>query len=245
MNIISIQEARAWGVHLYTAIGGVLGMFALFASAEGDSRQAFLLLVVCMLIDATDGLMARRFKIREVLPNFDGAMVDNVIDMLTFVWIPVFIMWQEALLPSPAWLIVPILAGLYAYGQVNMKTPDNFFLGFPSYWNVIALYLFWLQPVDVVAVLMVVVPAILTFIPTRYLYPSKNFVFWKMTWALGAVWFVMIFVLLAQPVPDRNLVLISLFYPAYYMVMSFYIEWRIRRTVATAEPLATHNTTTA
>ncbi|MGB7340079.1 MAG: CDP-alcohol phosphatidyltransferase family protein [Phototrophicaceae bacterium] len=227
MNLTT-HQLRAWGVHLYTATGGILGMYALLMAAQGNTRQAFSLLIICMLIDATDGLLARRFKVREVLPNFDGAMVDNVIDMLTFVWIPVFIIAQQALLPSVVWLIVPILAGLYAYGQVNMKTPDNFFLGFPSYWNIIALYLYWLEPIPIVAVLIVVVPAILTFIPTRYLYPSKNYIYWQVTWALGAVWFVMVFVLLAQVDPNENLVLLSLFYPAYYMLMSFYIDWRVR-----------------
>lgn len=235
MNFTTIQQARAWSVHLYTAIGGILGMFALFSAAEGNTRQAFLLLVVCMLIDATDGILARRFKVRTVLPNFDGAMIDNVIDMLTFVWIPVFIMWQEALLPSVFWLIVPMMAGIYAYGQVNMKTIDNFFLGFPSYWNIIALYLFLLKPPAIIAILILVIPAILTFIPTRYLYPSKNYVFWQVTWALGAIWFLMLFILLTQAVPSQNLVLISLFYPAYYMLMSFYIEWRIRRSSDTVK----------
>lgn len=228
MNKTTILQARAWAVHLYTAIGGVVGMFALFNAADGNTRNAFFLLVISMIIDATDGIMARRFKVRTLLPNFDGAMIDNVIDMLTFIWIPVFIMWHESLLPSTWWLIVPILAGLYAYGQVNMKTQDNFFLGFPSYWNIIALYLFWLQPPAIIAILMLVIPAILTFIPTRYLYPSKNYIYWQLTWALGLVWFVMLFIILAQPVPNLALVKISLFYPAYYMMMSFYIEWRVR-----------------
>jgi len=220
---------RAWGVHIYTAIGGVLGMFALYAAADGFTRRAFVLLVICMLIDATDGILARRFRVREVLPDFDGAMMDNVIDMLTFVWVPVFIMWQASLLPHPLWTAVPLLAGLYAYGQVNMKTDDNFFLGFPSYWNVIALYLYWLQPASLIAVLLVTVPAVLTFIPTRYLYPSRNYVFWRLTWSLGVVWFGIIFVLLAQTPPNMSLVYISLYYPAYYLVMSFYIDYRVRR----------------
>lgn len=230
MTTTTIQQVRAWGVHLYTAIGGVVGMFALFSAADGNIRQAFVLLFVSVIIDATDGILARRFQVRVVLPDFDGAMIDNVIDILTFVWIPIFIMWHEALLPSNMWLIVPMISGLYAYGQVNMKTADSFFLGFPSYWNIVALYLFWLQPNDVIAVLFVVIPAILTFIPTRYLYPSKNYVFWRVTWALGIIWFVMVFGLLTQPTANPTLVLISLFYPIYYMVMSFYIEWRVRQS---------------
>ncbi len=223
----STQRLMAWSVHLYTAIGGVVGMFALFAAADGDIPLAFILLVFSMVIDSTDGIMARRARVSEVLPYFDGAMVDNVIDMLTFVWIPVFIMWREALLPHELWTIVPMLAGMYAYGQVNMKTDDSFFLGFPSYWNVVALYLFWFNLPDVLTIAFIVVPAILTFIPTRYLYPSKNYVFWRITWGLGVIWFLLVFWLLLQDDPSEVLIILSFYYPVYYMVMSFYIEYRI------------------
>ncbi len=226
-NTTNTQRLKAWGVHLYTAIGGVVGMFALYAAADGDTPLAFVLLVFSMVIDSTDGIMARRARVSEVLPDFDGAMMDNVIDMLTFVWIPVFIMWKEALLPHELWTIVPILAGLYAYGQVNMKTDDSFFLGFPSYWNVVALYLFWFDLPDVLTIAFVVLPAILTFIPTRYLYPSKNYVFWRLTWGLGVMWFLLVFWLLLQDNPSDVLIILSFYYPVYYMVMSFYIEYRI------------------
>ncbi|MFW5708816.1 MAG: CDP-alcohol phosphatidyltransferase family protein [Chloroflexota bacterium] len=229
MTYLTIDRIRAWGVHSYTALGGVIGMFALYAAAEGETRLAFLLLVFSMIIDATDGILARRYRVRDVLPDFDGAMVDNVIDMLTFVWIPVFIMWQEQLLPHVLWTIVPIIAGLYAYGQVKMKTPDNFFLGFPSYWNIIALYLYWLRPDGALAVSVLLVFAALTFIPTRYLYPSKNDVFWRITWGLGMVWFGLVLFMLITTDTYPLLVIASLYYPAYYLGMSFYIDLRLRR----------------
>lgn len=223
------RRTAAWLVHLYTASGGLLGMLALFAAAEGRIRDAFVLLVFTTLIDATDGLLARRVRVSEVLPDFDGAMMDNVIDVLTFVWVPVFIVWKIELLSSPLWLMIPILAALYAYGQVNMKTDDAFFLGFPSYWNVVALYIFWLQASEVVTILILLVPAILTFIPTRYLYPSKNQILWKTTWGLSAIWLAIVFYLLSQDEPNQTLVWISFFYPIYYMAASFYVEWLLRR----------------
>ncbi len=206
-------------------------MFALFAAAEGHTERAFLLLIATMIIDSTDGIMARFVRVREVLPHFDGAMLDNVIDVLTFVWVPAFIMWKEDLLPHPLWIAVPILAALYAYGQSEMKTADAFFLGFPSYWNIIALYLFWLQPVSWVAVTLVVIPALLTFVPTRYLYASKNRILWKTTWSLGGVWLLLVTYLLWQDRPALTLIWLSLYYPVYYMLASFYIDFIVRRTV--------------
>ena len=222
------RQSAAWLVHLYTALGGVIGVFALIAAAEGEIRRSFLLLIATLVIDSTDGIMARRAKVRVVLPHFDGAMVDNVIDVLTFVWVPVFIMWRADLLPHSLWLTLPVLAALYAYGQTEMKTADAFFLGFPSYWNVIALYLYWLRPSAPAAVLMIVIPAVLTFIPTRYLYASKNRILWKTTWTLGAIWLLTVVVMLSQRAPSPTLIWLSLFYPAYYMIASFTIDWRIR-----------------
>jgi len=223
------RKVKAWLVHLYTMSGGVMGMFALFAAAQGQVRQAFFLLFIAMLIDATDGILARKVDVRRVLPNFDGSMVDNVIDVLTYVWVPVFIMGSQNLLPHLAWLAVPVIAALYAYGQVNMKTDDAFFLGFPSYWNGIALYLFWLRPEPTIAILMVVIPGILSFIPTRYLYPSRNPILGKTNWIFGMAWGILILYLLSQEHPNPSLVLISLIYPIFYMVSSFYIDIRLRQ----------------
>lgn len=222
------RVASACAVHLYTMLGGIVGMFALYEVVLGNTQRAFLLLVIAMIIDATDGIMARRVGVREVLPNFDGAMIDNVIDMLTFVWIPVFILWYENLLPHPAWTVVPIVAGLYAYGQADMKTDDNFFLGFPSYWNIVVLYMYWLQPEPTIAILTIIIPAVLTFVPTRYLYPSKNDYWWRTTWGLGVVWFIVVIILLLQPEPSQLLITVSLFYPIYYMILSFYADYHIR-----------------
>jgi phosphatidylcholine synthase len=223
------RRLTAWLVHLYTASGGVIGMFALLYAAQGQIRESFLLLCVTMLIDATDGMLARKVDVRRALPGFDGAMVDNVIDFLTYIWVPVFILASQNILPHPVWVAVPILAGLYAYGQVDMKTPDSFFLGFPSYWNFVALYLWWLRPEPNLALVLVIIPAVLTFIPTRYLYPSKNRILSVPTWILGLIWAVLVLYLLLQDTPDQRLVIASLFYPAWYMILSFYIDWKIRR----------------
>lgn len=219
----------AWTVHLYTASGGVIGLFALLAAADGQPRLAFCLLLITALIDSTDGLFARGLHVKEHLPNFDGAAIDNVIDVLTYVWVPTFIMATEDLLPHRIWIVVPTIAAMYAYGQVNMKTEDSFFLGFPSYWNVIALYLFWLRPDDFVTIILIAIPSILTFIPTRYLYPSKNQILWKTSWGLGLIWLSIIVYLLLQESPSRVLILISLYYPVYYVTASFLVDWHIRR----------------
>lgn len=226
------RKCTAWMVHLYTAVGGLLGLAALLLAAKHATREAFFLLYLTSFVDSTDGILARKARVSKVLPGFSGAQLDDAIDVLTFIWAPVFIIGIEGLLPHPAFLAIPVIASLYAYGQVDMKTPDNYFLGFPSYWNIVALYLWWLSPGPVIAVLFVLVPGVLSFIPTRYLYPSRNAVLWKTSWALGILWALLIGYLLLQEAPGQWIILLSLYYPAYYLGLSFYLDWRIRRLVA-------------
>ncbi len=223
------QKILSWFVHLYTALGGIIAIFALLLAAEGKTIDAFLLLFITVIIDSTDGLMARKLKVWEKLPNFDGAMMDNVIDMFTYAWIPIFIMGKENLLPSSWWLILPIIASLYAYGQVNMKTEDNFFLGFPTYWNFVALYLYLLQPSLQISAIIIIFFTVLSFLPTRYLYTSKNDWLRKPLWLLNLIWFVMILVILLHEHSNKNIILVSLYYPVIYIVLSFFVEFRVRK----------------
>lgn len=219
----------AWLVHLYTASGAVFGMMALVAAARHEVREAFFFLLIAGLIDGTDGLLARRFKVWEVLPNFSGAYLDNAVDVLTYIFVPLFIIVWEGLLPSWWWIIPPTLAAMYAYGQVNMKTEDHYFLGFPSYWNIVALYMWWFHPSPAVAVAMVLVPTALTFVPTRWLYPSRNSLFWRTSWTLGGIWMLILFYVLWTDARPMTLISASLYYPVYYALASFYVEYKIRR----------------
>jgi len=204
-------------------------------AARGDTREAFLLLIGALVVDATDGILARRVRVGEHLPQFSGAQLDDAIDVFTYIYVPLFIIAREQLLPHPAWLVLPVVAGLYAYGQRAMKTEDHYFLGFPSYWNIVALYMYWLQPGPVAAVAVVVVPTVLTFIPTRYLYPSRNGAFWRTNFLAGGLWIVLVCALLLNSSPPAGWIWMSLIYPALYMALSFYEEFRLRMTAVDAK----------
>src|SRR5690349_19948493 len=114
---MSIKIA-AWAVYDYTYAGGIIGLFALFEASQNRLHSAFLLLLATVFIDATDGTLARAAHVKQVLPNFSSTDIDNVSDFFTYVWVPVFVMWKSNLLPHPALCAVPVLAALYAYGQV-------------------------------------------------------------------------------------------------------------------------------
>ena len=220
------SKITAWSVHAYTMLGGVLGMIALAAIAANETRLAWFLLFLAFIIDTTDGILARKYRVREVLPHFDGAKIDDLIDFLTFVWAPVLILHTENLVTNPIWLGIPVIGSLFAYGHTGMKEVEGeaYFLRFPSYWNVLVLYLYWLRPPEMVVILLLLVCMVLSFIPTRYLYPSKNPKYPLFTFGLALIWVPMMLALLSQPEPNQTWVILSMFYPIYYMGMSFYIE---------------------
>jgi phosphatidylcholine synthase len=220
------QKLFAWLAHLYTALGLVAAavMAVLIVRGGGASfRWAFFLMMVATAVDATDGWLARKARVKEVLPGFDGRALDDVIDFHTYTSLPLLLVWRaEILPPALAWLLVlPLLSSAYGFSQVNAKTPDGFFLGFPSYWNIIAFYLYALRPPVAVAVAVIVTFAVLTFIPTPYLYATRGGPFARVINAGAAVWFVLLGLVLLDPAGySRTLALVSLIYPVTYLGLS-------------------------
>src|SRR5687768_8649326 len=171
-----LRRALAWSVHFYTALGlvcaAVIGIKIVEADGEAF-RWAFLLMLVATLIDATDGALARAVRIKETLPGFDGRRLDDLIDFLNYTFLPLFLLWRAATAETaqvdlPAgqefWLLLPLLASAYGFCQVSIKTEDGYFLGFPSYWNLVAFYIWVLQPLPVwVTLTLLLLPSFLTF----------------------------------------------------------------------------------
>lgn len=247
------KKFLAWCVHAYTALGLVAaaGIAVLIVRGGAESfRWAFGLMVAATVIDATDGTLARAIRIKEVLPSFDGRRLDDLIDFLTYTFLPLFLLWR-ADIPAglTGVLLVPLLASAYGFCQVSIKTEDGYFLGFPSLWNLVAFYLYFLQPVPAaVSVCVLVTFALLTFVPTRYLYPSQRGRLNRVTNCIAAVWTIFLIWILAGLPADRLpadgfdsntrlLALISLFFPVYYLAASWVVSlrfWRRRRAARKA-----------
>jgi phosphatidylcholine synthase len=242
-----LRIVLAWCVHLYTALGLVCAAgiaYRLFQGGGDAFRDAFVLMLVATLIDATDGTLARAIRIKEVLPGFDGRRLDDLVDFLTYTALPLLLIWRAGLVPAEteAWLLLPLLASAYGFCQVSAKTDDGYFLGFPSYWNLVAFYLYVLQPLPGwVSLTLVITLALLTFVPSRYLYPSQGGRLNRFTNLLGAVWagfMVAILCLLPSAAlspeaaidqPARGLAVLSLYFPIYYMAASWFVTLRIWR----------------
>jgi len=231
---------RSWVVHGYTATGAVLALLIVLAAVEGDVQKALWLGLAALIIDGTDGMLARRVGVKERLPWFDGALLDNIVDYLTYVFAPVILLLQTGFLPEgnlgTVIAVLPLVASSYQFCRVDAKTDDHFFLGFPSYWNVVAFYAIAMDLSAPVTSAIIVVCALLVLVPVGYIYPSRMTVLRTATLVLSAVWMVLYAVIVAQlPSPSPLVVAASLGYIAYYCVLSVYLDRRRRAAHSSAE----------
>ena len=229
-------------MHVYTAAGSVLGFLIVLAAVDGRVVTALWLGLVAMVVDGTDGMLARRMRVKEAIPWFDGARLDDIVDYLTYVFAPVVLLWSiGALPPGPlGWVLaaLPLMASCYQFCRVDAKTDDHTFLGFPSYWNVVAFYAVVLDLGQAAVATVLIVCTILVFVPVRYLYPSRTQALWGLNMALTAVWFGTYAVLLAQyPDPHPVVLTLSLAYVAYYVGVSGWLTAAAARRRRKAEKL--------
>jgi phosphatidylcholine synthase len=238
------RRILGWLVHSYTALGLLAAALIAVAIVHGGPaafRFCFLLMALATAVDSTDGILARRVRIKEAVPSFDGRRLDDLVDFLNYTCLPLLLIWRAEILPRghEAWLLLPLLASAYGFCQVQAKTDDGYFLGFPSLWNVVAFYLYVLPMRGWPALVVVVVLAVLTFVPSRHLYPSSQpGLINRLTTILGIVWAPMIGVIIwllptrAGATPSRTtqaLAVVSLFYPVFYLGASWTISvlhWR-------------------
>jgi phosphatidylcholine synthase len=168
--------AAAWAVHAFTASGIVLGFLALVAILEGDRIAAFLWLGLALFVDGIDGTLARRARVSEVTPQFDGATLDNVIDYFTYVVVPAMMVYWFDLVPA-GWetaTAAGIMAvSLYTFANAGMKTSDYYFAGFPALWNLVVLYFHIMQSDPWVNLSVIAICGVLTFVPWKYVHPLR------------------------------------------------------------------------
>jgi phosphatidylcholine synthase len=224
------SQVVAWLVHAYTATGALAAFFGSVAVVDGRYRDSFLWMIAATLVDASDGVFARLARVKDVLPGFDGARLDDIVDYLTFVFLPVFLLYYAGDLPA-AWggavASVVLLSSAYGFGATDAKTSDHFFTGFPSYWNIVALYLHvgGLGPRFNAMILLTL--SVLVFVRIGYVYPSRTPVLRTFTIAAGVAWGALLLVIvLALPERRTGLLGLSLAYPAYYLVLSLALQQR-------------------
>jgi phosphatidylcholine synthase len=231
-------RARAYAVHAFTASGVV---FAFLAAAETcapspDPRRVFLYLAVQVLIDAADGPLARRWKVKLHAPRIDGRTIDDIVDYLTYTFVPLLLVWRMGWVPAPAalWVAPAMVASLFGFANTGAKDERaGFFLGFPSYWNIVAFYVGLWHPVagPWPGALLIAALTVLTVLPVRFVYPNLAPHPWRWPTLIGAlVWTGMLAAMLpVYPNVPAWLGATSLVYPVLYTVLSAALDARERR----------------
>ena len=169
-------HVAAFAVHIFTACGAACALLALLAAVRADWTVMFVWLGIALVIDGVDGTIARRLKTAELLPRWSGDVLDFVVDILNYVFVPAYAIAASGLLPpsvaTALGLVIAVTGALY-FADRHMKTSDYYFRGFPALWNVAAFYLFLLKPAPWLAAAMVAALAALTFAPFHVIHPMR------------------------------------------------------------------------
>lgn len=232
----SFVKYCGWAVHLYTATGAITGIIALDRIARGDFHGALIVMAIALFVDSTDGPLARRLNVRARLPFFDGSLLDNVVDYLNYVAVPVFFMLRAGIVSDDiAGLAVGSLimvASAYAFCRIDAKTDDHYFRGFPSYWNLAAFYLFCLRLPLLANIALLIALAVMEFLPIKFIYPNRTAPLRGLTLTLAFIWAVVTTLMLpAAPSYNPLLLFSSLAFVVYYFAMSFALYFHPGRLV--------------
>ena len=170
------DKIAAWAVHSFTASGAVLGFLAIISIFNNDLVGSFLWLGLALLVDGLDGTIARKIGVSDKAPNIDGSTLDNLIDYLNYVIIPSLIIYWFQMVPNGWNIIIPagiFAVSLYTFANINMKTKDYYFSGFPALWNIVVLYFYILNTNQYINLIVIIFLSILTFIPIKFVHPLR------------------------------------------------------------------------
>ncbi|MHB1947543.1 MAG: CDP-alcohol phosphatidyltransferase family protein [Gammaproteobacteria bacterium] len=229
------QRLAGWCVHVFTASGAFVGLLALFSIYNDEILNAFWFMGAAVVIDAVDGMFARMIKVKEAVPQINGELLDNIVDFFNYTIVPAFFLLVSPMVPD-YWRLLCVVAitlsSAYQFTQVDAKTSDHFFKGFPSYWNIVIFYLFFWQMSEWTNFAVLMLLAVFSFVPIKYIYPSRldylthskllrilvlisTIIFGFATWGLMS----------GYPESNPFLNIISMSYMIAYVVVSLYRTW--------------------
>jgi phosphatidylcholine synthase len=224
------MRAGAWCVHVFTASGVVCGLLALSAVEQRSWETALGWLLIALVIDGIDGPIARKIGVARVLPRFDGATLDLLVDYFTFVIIPALIFYRSELLPEPvrfACAAAVLMSALHHYCNRDIKTEDGYFVGFPAFWNIAVFYLYRFPQSPPVAASIVVLLCALTLVPVKVAHPFRVKKFHQMNIFVSFLWLALAAVALVRPAWHAGWLYFASMLPVAYFTLI-----GLRRTVA-------------
>jgi len=224
-----IRQVFAYGVHIFTATGAIWGLLAIMAIFQHEWRLAIMWMIVAILVDGFDGMLARLADVKAYAKGIDGGLLDNMLDYLNYVVVPALFLVEGDFLPGGIKLAIAfliLLSSAYQFTQVDAKTDESkeyFFKGFPSYWNVVVLYMLVMKLNPWINLIFLVVFNILVFVPVKYVYPSRDNRLKGLTLALSYLYGIIgIWGVMQYPNVPQWVVWVSFIYVGYYVVLSLW-----------------------
>lgn len=227
------RRITAYLVHVYTASTVVLLLLSAAFLREQRFEASLAVMLLAIVIDSTDGMLARRFDVKTAAPEVDGRRMDDVIDYVSYVFLPVLFLLEAGMLAGPAvlWGSLPLIASAFGFAHVDAKLDEEgFFLGFPSYWNIVVFYCYMLALPPWLNTLIITILAGLVFVPIRYMYITRLPRLKRLNHAFTVLWGASLAVALLTDGQLRfAAVILSLSFPLYYTVVSVLLDRRARQ----------------
>lgn len=221
------DRLRALSVHLLTASGAVFAMLALLAAVQHDWSMMFVWLVVAFAVDGIDGPLARRYHVKTHAPEYDGELLDLIIDYLTYVFIPAYALFGSGLLPGwTGWICIIVItftSALY-FADTRMKSPNNSFSGFPACWNMAVLVFFALEPDFWVILGVVIALAAAMFTRLEFVHPFRTERWRALTLPVAVAWTVFAGLAAWQQFEPGPVVLAGLTVTSLYLALAGIVQ---------------------
>lgn len=230
-----IRKGIAWSVHAFTTFGIVAGFLALVAVLKNDPFTAFVWLGVALFVDGVDGSLARKARVAEYTPNFDGASLDLVIDYFTYVAVPALMIYWFNMVPldfifsGSTWslicAVIIMAVSCYTFANVGMKSSDYYFVGFPAIWNVVVLYFYLFGSGAIVNLISILALAVLTFVPIKFVHPLRVTLWRSITIPVTILWAAMTLSLIISKKFPENFGVVERVEQWIFGLTSLYFLW--------------------
>ncbi|APQ15310.1 phosphatidyltransferase [Borreliella garinii] len=230
----NINLILAWLVHIFTASGLIVGLYSIISIVNGDYSLLLKLTVIGLIIDGIDGTMARRLKVKELIPEIDGALLDNITDYINYTFIPVIFFYLGEFIEEKykvAICIGILLSSAYQFSRIDAKTNDNYFRGFPSLWNIFVILNIIFKIEQIINLVMILICIVISFVPIKFIYPSKTKELKKITIPITIIscliFVVSIFLDLSTTALKISKTILILYF-AYLTLASIYLTYKTK-----------------
>jgi phosphatidylcholine synthase len=168
-------------IHLWTLAGLAFAMIAAQQLLAGDLDAAARWLLLVLVVDHTDGTLARAFDVRRHVPRVSGETLDLITDVIGLGFVPMLFCWRAGVF-TPGWsaplAVAAAVTTSYKYSMKSRVLADGCSLGAPPvFFSVLLFWLLDLPPAWGTAYTAGLV--VLCWVPIRYPITSLVTTHWK------------------------------------------------------------------